>query len=360
MAEKTRAGEMAPPVAPERVLVVQTQRLGDVVVLTPLLTALRRQLPTAHVTVLVHRPHDVLLQGNPDVDAVLMYDRRSTHRSLRARWGMLRQLRAGRYDWALSIHAASNVAVALCAAGIPHRTCVWRYGARRPPHWARWFHQHIIQDRADGAQHEAEYNLDVLRAFGWVPQHDGYRVCLTEAERADGLTWLRAEGYDPARRLAVLHPGHGGGRQAWAAERYGQVGDGLVARGFQVAITGGPGEEPEAGAVAAAMRSPALGLAGKVSLRRLIAVLAQADLFVSVPTGPMHLASAVKTPVVPLYGPTDLDVDRTRFCPFESPYQEVVSPVRCTCVASTDCTNAVCMAGITPEAVLAAADRLAP
>ncbi|MBM3457409.1 MAG: glycosyltransferase family 9 protein [Armatimonadetes bacterium] len=341
-----------------RILVVQSQRLGDVVVLTPMLTAIRHQFPAAHLAVLVHRPHDVFLQGNPDVDQILTYDRQTTHRSLAARGRLIGELRAGRYDWALSIHAASSLAFAVCSAGIPWRTCVWRYGPGQPPHWARWFHQRIVQDRADGRQHEAEYNLDVLRELGIEPRHTGYRVSLTEEERETASRWLENEGRVPEQPLAVLHPGHGGGRQAWAPGRYAAVADGLVRLGLQVAITGGPGEEAEAAQVVTAMAGTALNLAGRMSLRRLIAVLAEAHLYISVPTGPMHLASAVKVPIVPLYGPTDLDVDRIRFCPFRSPYEEVVSPVPCTCPASKVCTNAVCMEGITPDAVLAAARGL--
>jgi ADP-heptose:LPS heptosyltransferase len=91
-----------------------------------------------------------------------------------------------------------------------------------------------------------------------------------------------------------------------------------------------------------------------------IAALAEASLFVSVPTGPMHLAAALKIPVVALYGPQDLAVDRTRFSPYGTRFEAVTSSVPCDCPGSRVCERAICMEGISEQAVLAAAERLLP
>jgi heptosyltransferase III len=353
-----------------RILVVQTQRLGDVLCATPLFTALRNQFPQAHLAALVHHPLDVLLENSPDLDQVLTYDRQTTHRSVRSRLRFAHALRDQGFDWVLSIHAAGSVAFALVQARIPWRTCVWRYANRRKPHWARWFHQHVRQDRLQGARHEIEHNLDVLRELGIQPRHEGYRVCLRSGEREAAREWLRERGRD-ARPLAVVHPGHGGGRQSWPAEQYAAVAHGLVERGFQIAVTGSGGELPLVERVVAGMRgrhrdglirAPApdgtLLLAGGMDLRRLAAVLGEASLFVSVSTGPMHLASAMGVPAVTLYGPTELLIESTRFCPYGSPHRAVLSNVPCTCPHSKDCVSAVCMTGIQPGTVLATADDL--
>jgi len=342
-----------------RILVVQTQRLGDVLCATPLLTALRREFPAARLTALVHRPHDAILQGNPDLDEVLTYDRQTTHRTLRGRLALIGDLREREFDWALSIHAASSVAFALWQANIPWRTCVWRYGERKRPPWARMFHQHIRQDRLDGRRHEVDHNLEVLRELGLEPAHEGLRVVVSEAEVAAADALLAELGRDPARPLAVIHPGHGGGRQSWPAAGYAGVGRGLTARGWQVAVTGGPGEAAEAEEVAAGIgEAGVLRLAGRTGLRQLAAVLGRAGLFVSVSTGPMHLASALRVPAVTLYGPTDLHIESIRFCPYGTPLRAVFSGVPCPCPSSRNCNNAVCFTGITPEQVLAAVDDL--
>lgn len=342
-----------------RVLVVQTQRLGDVLCATPVFTILRRQLPGAEITALVHRPHDIVLQGNPDLDTVLTYDRQTTHRSLAARLRFLWELRSRRFDWVLSIHAASSVAFAVTHAGIPWRTCVWRYGERRKPHWARGFQQQIRQDRATGSRHEIEHNLDVLRELGFSPEGESYRVVLSEAEWEEARGILRRHGWNGMSPLAVVHPGHGGGRQEWPTERYGAVARGLTRSGYQVVVTGSPGErELTAAVTAAANNAGVLDLGGQLSLRALAGVLGTAQLLVSIATGPMHLAAAMGTPAVTLYGPTDLAIDRTRFSTHHSPQRQVVSPVTCPCAGSHTCTEPVCMTAITPAMVLQAAEAL--
>jgi heptosyltransferase-3 len=341
-----------------RILVVQTQRLGDVLCSTPLFTALRNQFPLAHIEALVHSPHDALLHENPDLNGILTYDRFSTHRSLINRLKFIGELKERQFDWALSIHAASSVAFALWHSGIPWRTCVWRYGAYRKPHWGHSFHQHIRQDRRVGNKHEIEHNLDVLRELGIDPQHQGYKVVLAPAERESVRDLLRKLGRDESRKLAIVHPGHGGGRQEWETARYAAVADGLAERGYQVAITGSKGERPLVSAVTYKMKQPALDLAGAVDLRGLAAVLAEASRFVSVSTGPMHLASAMGVPAVTLYGPTDLRIESTRFCPYGSPAAPVFSTLPCNCAGAKTCSRAVCMEGIAPSAVLDAADTL--
>jgi heptosyltransferase-3 len=345
-----------------RILVVQTQRMGDVLCATPVFTALRNRFPEAHLAALVHRPHDVILQANPDLNEVLSYDRLTTHRSLLSRLRFVKELRQRQFDWALVIHAASSVAFALSQSGIPWRTCVWRYGDRLKPHWARTYHQQIRQDRESGRQHEVEHNLDVLRELGIEPQHSGCRVQATLEEDARAAASLAERGRDEAYPLAIIHPGHGGGRQEWAPEQYAAVGDGLRARGFQVAISGSDRETELVKRVVGAMRPaegpPPVPLAPGTGLRTLIGVISRATLFVSVSTGPMHLAAALQVPSVTLHGPDDLADHITRFCTYNCPHHTVRSPVACVCAASKTCENAVCMAAITPDLVLRAADDL--
>jgi ADP-heptose:LPS heptosyltransferase len=156
----------------------------------------------------------------------------------------------------------------------------------------------------------------------------------------------------------VIHPGHGGGRQEWPPEYYSEVGSGLVRRGWQVAVTGTGKEQGLVDRVCAGVEGGAVSLAGRLDLRQFAAVLAHAGLFVSVSTGPMHLAGAVGVPTVPLYGPTDLEIEATRFCPYGTLTLPVRSPVRCPCPSSRSCTEPVCMTGLRPDLVLQGVDRL--
>jgi ADP-heptose:LPS heptosyltransferase len=243
-------------------------------------------------------------------------------------------------------------------AGIPWRTVVWRYAGERPPHWSRLFQQHIKQDRRAVGRHEVEHNLDALRELGIEPDHSGLRVVVTPEEREWASRFLAAEGWDPSRPLAILHAGHGGGRQCWPTEHFVSLAGALIADGVQVGLTGAGAEVPEAEKIAAAIGASVVQFAGRTNLRQLLAILERAALFVSVPTGPMHLAAALRVPTVALYGPTDLRVDVTRFHPFGPPYHAVESGIVCPCDSSHRCLNPVCMTGIDPQRVLAAARDL--
>jgi ADP-heptose:LPS heptosyltransferase len=341
-----------------RLLVVQTQRMGDVLCATPVFHALRTARPGVQICALVHSPNQVLLEGSPDVDDVLVYNRKTTHRTIVARLRLLLSMRRGQYSGVLVLHAARSVAFAIAHSGIPWRAVVWRYGPRMPPAWAASYQHHVRQDRMSGTRHEIEHNLEVLRALGVSAAPDRYRLYLGEGEAAAAREAIRALGRDPSRPLAVVHPGHGGGRVVWPAASHAALVRGLGEQGYQVAVTGVAAERELVAAVCCEAGSGAWPLAGALSLRQLACLLREARVFVGVPTGPMHLASAVGTPVVTLYGPAALAIDRTRFCAYGSPCRAVVSPVRCPCPSPGVCTDAVCMAGIEPAAVLAAVEQL--
>lgn len=337
-----------------RILVVQTQRLGDVLCATPVFRALKDELPGVRVDALVQTPHEAILEANPDLDRVLTYNAHNDRGPLGAA-GLRREIRQGNYDWALVIHAAATVAVAVATSGIPWRTCTWRYAERRTPHFWWSYSQQLRQDRESGTRHEIEHNLDLLRSLGLQAPDTRYRVTLTETERAWSARYLEHRGRQTDRPLAILHPGHGGGRQPWPAEHFAGLADRLSLAGWQVGLTGSERERSAIETLAGTCSHTHLVLAGETSVRELAAVLAQAQLFVSISTGPMHLASAVGVPAVTLYGPIDLRVEATRFCPHGSPSRAVLSPLPCPCPSSRTCDDPVCLRAITPDQVLQAA-----
>lgn len=356
-------GRQGYPAGARRILAVQTQRIGDVVCFTPLLTALRRAFPAAQLHALVQPPADELLAGHPDLDGVIVYD----PGRVRSRPGpfaaLVREIRHHRFDWAVAVHAARGVSAALRLVGIPRRTLTWRYGAARPPA-GRWFYdQAVVQERQRGTRHEVEYNLDMLRALGLAPEPALPSFAVPEAARARAQEVLRARGLAPDGPYAVLHPGHGGGRQEWPPEHYATLADRVHREwGWTVVLSGSGPERELCERVLARMGAPATNLAGELRLPELAALLEVAGLFVSVPTGPMHIAAAVGTPVLALLGPTELTADRVRFAPYHAPGGPaaalVTSPSPCACPRMRACAAAPCMAAIRPEVVFETAARL--
>jgi ADP-heptose:LPS heptosyltransferase len=170
-----------------RILVVQTQRMGDVLCATPLITGLRSQFPEAHIGALVQKQNAPVLIGNPHLNEIVAYDAEQMRRSLLSRLRFIGELRNRDYDLCLSIHASNTIGFTLWQSAIPWRICVWRYGAEKRPPWAMMFHQHIRQERHKGTLHEIEHNLNVLRELRMDPGSPTYSVTLHPTE----LDWSR-------------------------------------------------------------------------------------------------------------------------------------------------------------------------
>lgn len=338
---------------PSRILLVQTQRLGDVVCALPAWRALSSAHPDARIDALVHSPWDSLLSGCSFISNIHTYDRA---RGARASAGLARAVRLARYNWVIVIHAASTAALICALSGAPRRTTLWRYGSSRAPAWRHLYTEQVMQQRLSGSRHEVEHNLEYLRACGVSAPQIKPQIPLLPGESEEAAEFLVKEGFDLEKPLVFVHPGHGGGRQAWTEQGYAEVVRGLELLGCQVIVSGSAAEAPLAGRIAA--QGGARCLAGRTSLRRFCALLARAQLFVSVSTGPMHLASALDVPAVTIHGPADLKIERTRFSPYLSPCEAVESEVVCPCPGSRYCERPVCLEAITPAQVLGACRRL--
>jgi ADP-heptose:LPS heptosyltransferase len=147
--------------------------------------------------------------------------------------------------------------------------------------------------------------LPLLSAAGLPPRGGPYEYTVTDDERRRARTWLADSGLANQRPLAVLHPGANWAHKRWPPERFAGLGDRLVrAAQVQVVVTGGPDDAALVEAVRRGISEPSWSWAGQGGLRDLGALLEQADLVVSNDTGVLHLAAALRRPVVGLYGPT--------------------------------------------------------
>jgi heptosyltransferase I len=202
----------------------------------------------------------------------------------------------------------------------------------------------------EAALHVIDKNLALLRALGIDAL--GLRefpLPALDAESGRVGAQLTAIGL---RRFVILNPGGGWGTKQWPAEGFGALARSLAERGLASLVTWGPGEEALADRVVAASGGAAVRGFG-TTLRELVALLRRADLLVAADTGPLHLACAVGTPVVGLYGPTD----PARNGPF-APADVVVRRVPpCAPCHRRDCPHAGVMARIPVEEVVAAAER---
>ncbi|MCW5892594.1 MAG: lipopolysaccharide heptosyltransferase II [bacterium] len=285
---------MRPSASPEptpagpKLLVVQTSFLGDVVLTTPLLTALRQRLRPRELVVLVRRDAAALLAGHPDVDRVLVDDKHGAERGTGGLWRVARRLRAEGFDLVVSPHRSLRTALVLAAAGIPRRV---GFDVAR----GAWlYHVRVPRDRR---QHDVRRNLALLAAFGDVPEPPPLHLPV-DAGAARRIAELLPPGAGP---LVGLAPGSVWPTKRWTVDGFAALARALVAGGAQVVLVGGPDDVGRCAAVATAAGAGVVSLAGRTDLPGLVALVDRLALLVANDSAPMHVACARDVPVVAVF-----------------------------------------------------------
>lgn len=335
-----------PPDGPA-LLVVQTSFLGDVVLTTPLLTALRRRLTPRRLVVLVRPDAVALLAGHPDVDAVLVDDKRGGDRGLVGLWRTARRLRRERFDLVVSPHRSLRTALVLAAAGIPRRIGfdesrgAWLYSERVP---------------RDRRRHDVERNLALLAPFGALGEVPPLHLPVQAVAAARAAELLPA-GDGP---LVGLAPGSVWATKRWTPAGFAAVATALRAEGARVVLLGGPDDRALADDIATRAGGVAAVLAGRTDLATLVAVVDRLALLVANDSAPMHVACARDVPVVAVFCAT---TPALGYGPWGRRVAVVDVDLECRPCArhgGRQCPRGTedCMRLVAPERVLAAARRL--
>jgi ADP-heptose:LPS heptosyltransferase len=222
-----------------------------------------------------------------------------------------------------------------------------------------------VRHRIDDDVHEAERSLSLMRAMGYeLPEQDDGAL---RVRQLDAAAAAAVRPFPPETPYVVVHPGASVSARAWAPARHAELVGALVAGGWHVAVTGGPGERDLTARVAAGAITAGLvragervrDLGGATDLAQLAAVIAGAAAIVVGNTGPAHLAAAVGTPVVSLYAPT---VPAVRWRPWMVPHELIGVDVPCAGCRARTCPvpGHPCLGGVTTTDVLEAVERLAP
>ena len=330
-----------------RILLVRFSSIGDILLTTPLIRALRARHPGARIDALTKAALAPLLADNPHLDAVLAP---AAGESLAA---LATRLRPARYTHRLDLHGSvRSRLLRLLLPGhwhgypkhrlargflvLAHRD---RYPAGTPPVPERYF--------------EAAVGLDV-RPDGGPPEFGLGAAALAEAD-----AYLYATGLDPSRGLVALAPGTAHATKRWPVDHWQALAAALRTSGRPIVIVGSPEDLPTASAVAAAAPGTVVA-AGQFSLQGTGALLARSTALISGDTGVMHMATAVGTPVVALFGPT---VEAFGFFPYRARARVLQRdlPCRpCSRMGGPTCPlgHHDCLRRILPDAVQAALAEL--
>ena len=278
-----------------RILIVRLTAIGDVIHGLPVLCALRDQLPHARLGWVVEGRAGALLRGHPALDDLITVRRRwlkspSAVRQLR------QQLRQLHFDVAIDVQGLTKSAMAAWLSGAPQRI---GFGDEKGRELSRWLNTHLVKTRAD---HVIDCNLELLEPLGITSPKVRFDVPEQPEDRDMAEKLIAQVGVQEG--FALITPGAGWPSKVWPADRFAAVANYLGrAWGLPTIVVWAGDQERTWGAeIVAAARGHAQ-LAPATSLTELAALARRARLFVGSDTGPLHLAAAVGTPCVGLYGP---------------------------------------------------------
>ena len=340
---------------PKRLLIVLPNWVGDLVLATPAMRALRTHFAGRHIAFLVKTPLREILSGGDWMDELLCWPSGKTRPKRRQSFlGLAAELRDRQFDTAVLLANSFRSALLARLAGIKRRVGYDRDGRGL-----------LLTDKLLPQKHEGKFiPVPMIRYYNAVARYMGCRDCLERPElftdRADEAAAdeaVRRAGGE-GRPIVVVNPGASfGPAKCWLPSYFAQVADRLIeAHKAAVLICCGPKEVEVARSVASAMRHPATVLANPIMpLGPSKALIRRAALLVTNDTGPRHFANAFGVPVVTVFGPTDPQWTTT-----ESPTERTVMvPVDCgPCMKRVCPLDHRCMTRATPEMVLAKAGEL--
>jgi heptosyltransferase-1 len=276
-----------------RFLLVRLGSLGDVIHALPAASALRDAFPEARIDWLIEPKWRRLLEGNPDLTEIIPLEKKSAAGLITT----VRKLRSARYNCTIDFQGLYKSALPAFASRAPRRIGFPSTYAREG--FASVFYTDKINPRGP---HKVDHNLTLARAAGARPSPPRFPLTLRPEDEKQVTQDLARHNLTD---FFVLNPGGGWRSKCWPPERYGELHHRLAAQhGWRGIITFGPGEESLAQELVSAAGNPP-PIALPLGLGPLLALLRRAKFVVSADTGPLHLASALGTPVVGLYGPTD-------------------------------------------------------
>ena len=282
---------------PRKILIVQTAFIGDVVLTLPLVQVLKRQFPNSAIDMVVSPRASGLLENHPDIRKVHIYDKRGSDSGIVGILAMMQRIRHERYDLAIVPHRSFRSALLVWLSRIPRRVSFNRS--------AGWF-LYTSTVSYERSLHEVERNLRLLKAIGvtwrgrelpdlYPDEEDRVRVGKLLVEHEIGN----------AERLVAVAPGSAWNTKRWPKERYVRLIQLLIHEDYEIVLVGG---QEDAGLCEEIVRDVRMkevySAAGKLTLLQSAELLRRAKVLITNDTAPMHIAVAMRTPVIAIFGPT--------------------------------------------------------
>ena len=331
----------------KNILIIKLRYIGDVLLATPTVRAIKAARSDARVTMMVNRGTEDVLSGNPDLDEIIVLDKGS----LAAQSRLISGLRSRRFDTVIDLTDGDRSAFLSWISGAPIRI-----GFNDEQRWRGHYYTQVVQS-VSGVRHRIDRDLEALKPLGIQAGSADPQLWLTPEEVNSADQLLDQLGVQRSRSMVILQPSARYWFKAWPPERFAELADRLTTQnGCQVLIGGSEQDIDLAQQIRQGTQSCPIIMAGRTSIKQFAAIAKKSALFVGSDSGAMHIASAVGAPVVALFGPSNPSEWGPRGGPVEVLYKELDcrSCFHPTCIRGEE----NCMRLITVEEVCAAAQRL--
>jgi lipopolysaccharide heptosyltransferase II len=275
----------------KKILVIKLRAIGDVLLSTVVLESLRSGFPDASIDFLTERPSREVIEGNPCVNSAVIFDGKK-----QSGLGLILDIRRRRYDLVIDLFGNPRSALVALGSGARYRVG-YRFG------WRRYCYNIITEPRGNKV-HNTEFNLDAVRRLGIPVVSSSPHFPLTRKANDFAEAFFSDRGLK-GKFVVALNPGGGWPSKRWPIRHFAQLGDQLTEKyGAKILVVWGPGEEGRAAEIQKSMRARP-DLIPPSNLKQLGAILKRCNLIVTNDSGPMHIAAAVGTAVVAIFGPTN-------------------------------------------------------
>ncbi|KPA12260.1 ADP-heptose:LPS heptosyltransferase [Candidatus Magnetomorum sp. HK-1] len=328
-----------------RILIRSTNWIGDAIMTTPAVRAIRNHFPHAHITMLAKPWVVPVFANSPHVDQIISYDENLNYNGLKGKIQLINDLREQKFDTAILLQNAIEAAIIAFFSGIPMRVGFNTDGRHL-------LLTHPIQCTKEIKQiHQTRYYVRMLEGAGI--NSDGYdlELYVGNQDRQYAYQFLCSIEKNPNIKWIGINPSatYGNAKQ-WFPERFAQLADKICeSYNAGILIFGGPKDRDLGEKVRLMMNNPAVNLAGKTSLGQAIALIQQCHVFVTNDSGLMHIACALKTPLAAIFGSTNPITTG----PIGKNTQIVQVPTPCSPCLKTDCPKPhhTCMDSVSVESV---------
>lgn len=288
----------------KNILIIKLRYIGDVLLTTPVIRCVRENFPEAQISVLVNKGTEDTILHNSDINEILLIDRGEVKGEnilsrMRSQIKLALDIKRKGFDLVIDLTDGDRTAILSYISGARLRV-----GFNSENRIRGRLYNLVV--RPEGVRHIVDYQLEAVRALGLKTDRPELVLDIPEEYNTYIKEALKGFNIDEDEPYVVIHPGARWWFKCWPPEKYASLADRIQEElGIKVIITGGKKEEEDIGRIISVMKTEPYSLLNKTTILQLASLIKRARLFIGNDNGPMHIASAIGTPVIALFGSSD-------------------------------------------------------